>query len=397
MATERFLLVHPEIHLSFAAAETHSLLQITRCRYIFETLEGVRITEREKEVPLLTVLETEKDAVDYLLSRSMLVSYAILLPQINESVEQLFAREEKRTKYMKYRIDVVSYKRKLQIQEKLALMDTVSHMLKDKSVCLKTPDIIACIIEYDSRVITGILHAKSNRKHLLHKYCIKKREFIGTTAMDNEIAFIMANLAQVSDKSIVFDCFNGTGSILIPCAALGACVLGADSNPKQYKGLSTFHTNRKIRTLQPGTDIYTNFHQFNLYKKAILFCISDIFEEPILRRGVIDAMICDPPYGRRESTKKTPFTAVTTSNISDKYIISSLSFIKRMFEHASYLLKSNGFLCFFVPHRTEYFLPNNIDLFSEFSTTKFILICTCRQYLNALYSRTLFLYKRTVE
>ncbi|KAI5184545.1 tRNA (guanine10-N2)-methyltransferase [Nematocida homosporus] len=390
--SERFLLIHPNIYLSFLAAEVHSILQITKDTYLFETLAGKTISITETNPPLLTVLKTQRKTLDFLLSRSVLVSKALYIPEPSETTAAFFQRQD--NPQHTYRINVTSYTRKLSAAAKVTLMEELEPILGLRTANLTQPQTIIEIIETPTQTITGILYQESQRKDLL-QYSLKNRAFIGTTAMDNEISFILANLAQVIPQSIVLDCFAGTGSLLLPCAILGALVVGLDSNPKQYQGLTKPHQNPKIRTLQPGTNIYTNFHQFQVNHQVLCFGLANIFSTPILRPTTIDAIICDPPYGRRESTNinlpiPTPTTNhKTNTDSNDFYFDSAWPFVQQLFQQAAICLKPNGFLCFFIPHANTNDLPvkmTNLDIFTE--------ICRCPQYLNSVYSRTAFVYQK---
>jgi tRNA (guanine10-N2)-methyltransferase len=46
---------------------------------------------------------------------------------------------------------------------------------------------------------------------------LKKRPYLGPTSTDHEIAFLMANQANIKDGDLVYDPFVGTGSIAIAC------------------------------------------------------------------------------------------------------------------------------------------------------------------------------------
>lgn len=52
-------------------------------------------------------------------------------------------------------------------------------------------------------------------------YDLRERKYLGPTSTDNRLAFIMSNLAQVSEGDIVYDPFAGTGSLLIPPSYFG--------------------------------------------------------------------------------------------------------------------------------------------------------------------------------
>ncbi|KAJ1456461.1 hypothetical protein M885DRAFT_174064 [Pelagophyceae sp. CCMP2097] len=74
----------------------------------------------------------------------------------------------------------------------------------------------------------GRVVATTQRRHLVYEYDLKKRIFLGPTALDNELALLMASVSLCRRRSVVLDPFVGTGSILVACALVGAFCFGAD-------------------------------------------------------------------------------------------------------------------------------------------------------------------------
>lgn len=62
-------------------------------------------------------------------------------------------------------------------------------------------------------------------RSILPTYQLKSRTYLGPTAMDAEMAFLMSNQGLARPGSIVFDPFVGTGSILISAAHFGALTM----------------------------------------------------------------------------------------------------------------------------------------------------------------------------
>lgn len=66
-------------------------------------------------------------------------------------------------------------------------------------------------------------------RRLLPTYQLKSRGYLGPTAMDAEMVFLMANQGLAQPGKLVYDPFVGTGSILVAAAHFGAmtmvCVL----------------------------------------------------------------------------------------------------------------------------------------------------------------------------
>lgn len=74
------------------------------------------------------------------------------------------------------------------------------------------------------RIFFGREIGGADRK-LIPTYQLKSRAYLGPTAMDAEMAFLMANQALAAPGKLVYDPFVGTGSILVGAAHLGAMTM----------------------------------------------------------------------------------------------------------------------------------------------------------------------------
>ena len=50
-------------------------------------------------------------------------------------------------------------------------------------------------------------------RDLIARYSLKQRSYIGSTSMDAQLAFLMANMAQIGPSDLVLDPFVGTGQL----------------------------------------------------------------------------------------------------------------------------------------------------------------------------------------
>lgn len=104
-------------------------------------------------------------------------------------------------------------------------------------VNLLNPDHRFCLMDNDDygannglpsvvqrRIFFGREVGAADRK-ILQTYQLKSRKYLGPTAMDAEMAFLMANQAQVKPGKLVYDPFVGTGSILIAASHFGAMTM----------------------------------------------------------------------------------------------------------------------------------------------------------------------------
>ncbi|KAJ9447136.1 tRNA (guanine(10)-N2)-methyltransferase-like protein [Diplonema papillatum] len=127
-------------------------------------------------------------------------------------------------------------------------------------------------------------------RKFLDRYSLKTRKYIGTTTMVPELCMLMCNEAGVKKNSLVWDPCCGTGSVLVSAAHYGGLPFGSDID------------GRVLGTRQNG--IFSNCEQYGFPPVEL---IRLDLSQPTLRPGVVevfDAIITDPPYGRRESRKR---------------------------------------------------------------------------------------------
>lgn len=143
---------------------------------------------------------------------------------------------------------------------------------------------------------------------------LKKRKYIGAgavaasrvgpTSTCAELAFLMSNQVLSRKGAVMWDCFAGTGSLLIAATAHGSHCIGTDIDVRVLKG---------IKRGKRGDCVRTNFDQYGLrYPELIRADLSALplrFDGWWSRsRGVtrsIDGILCDPPYGIRAGARKT--------------------------------------------------------------------------------------------
>jgi len=100
--------------------------------------------------------------------------------------------------------------------------------MADRKVDLHHPDIAFKLIEvYKFQDNTsGVLKSYFAvelmvNPNIFNQFSLPQRAYLGPTTTDNELAFLMANQALVSKKSLVYDPFCGTCGILLICSHLG--------------------------------------------------------------------------------------------------------------------------------------------------------------------------------
>ena len=193
----------------------------------------------------------------------------------------------------------------------------------------------------------GIEVAKSKIKRcsFYHKYSLCDREYLGPTTTDIELAFLMANQAQISENSFVLDPFVGTGGILLAASHFKAICYGGDIDIRVLKGLGVGRSTKNTQA-----DIFTNFKNYNFLRPEIFRCDTS---NPCLRKiGFFDAVICDPPYGVRAGSRKS--VKKTTE------VYESLDVFNDLLEFAASMLRIGGRLVYLLPTERAQYNPKGI-------------------------------------
>ncbi|KAG6682501.1 hypothetical protein I3842_13G145200 [Carya illinoinensis] len=239
------------------------------------------------------------------------------------------------------------------------------------------------------RIFFGREVGGADRK-LLPTYQLKSRTYLGPTAMDAEIAFLMANQALATPGKLVYDPFVGTGSILIAAAHFGAMTMGADID---------------IRVVRdgrgPDCNVWSNFKQYGLPMPVALLRADNNL--PPWRPGlkeIFDAIICDPPYGVRAGGRKSggrkllkgtvdPYTVPDdkrTDHIPSTAAYSLVECVHDLLDLAARMIVMGGRLVFFYPVLRE---DDHVEDHHYPEHPCFKLIAASEQILSSRYSRVL--------
>ncbi|XP_051146506.1 uncharacterized protein LOC127262048 [Andrographis paniculata] len=300
-----------------------------------------------------------------------------------------------------FRITVDSFGKAMSSHEQNAWFQKLTFIPFKGRVNLKNPDHKFCLMDNDDygdnnglppivkrRIFFGREVGASDRK-ILQKYQLKSRRYLGPTAMDAEMAFLMANQAQVKPGKLVFDPFVGTGSILIAAAHYGAMTMGADIDIRVVRDGRS-----------PDCNVWSNFKQYGLPMPISLLRADNNL--PPWRTGLkemFDAIICDPPYGVRAGGRKSggrkllkgavdPYTVPDekrTDHIPSTAPYSLMECIHDLLDLAARMLVLGGRLVYFYPVLRDEDSPE--PSFPEHPCFK--LAATCEQILSYRYSRVL--------
>ncbi|KAL2491008.1 methyltransferase [Abeliophyllum distichum] len=300
-----------------------------------------------------------------------------------------------------FKITVESFGKVISFHEQNIRLQKLAFIPFKGRVNLKNPDHKFFLMDNDDygsenglppiverRIFFGREIGAADRK-ILQTYQLKSRKYLGPTAMDAEMAFLMANQAQVRTGKLVYDPFVGTGSILIAAAHFGAMTMGADID---------------IRVVRdgrgPDCNVWSNFKQYELPMPLSLLRADNNL--PPWRSGlkeVFDAIICDPPYGVRAGGRKSggrkllkgvvaPYTVPDdkrTGHIPSTAPYSLVECVHDLLDLAARMLVPGGRLVYFYP-----VLRDNESVDPNFPEHPcFELIASCEQILSYRYSRVL--------
>lgn len=303
-----------------------------------------------------------------------------------------------------FRIIVDSFGKAISFKDQTSRIQGMSYIPFKGRVDLRNPEHKFWLIEtddyesnnglppiVDKRIFFGREVGAADRS-LLPTYQLKSRNYLGPTAMDAEVAFLMANQAQAMPGKLVYDPFVGTGSILVAAAHFGAMTMGADID---------------IRVVRdgrgPDCNVWSNFKQYGLQMPVSLLRADNNL--PPWRPGlkeIFDAIICDPPYGVRAGGRKSggrkllkgtvgPYTVPDDKRVG--HIPSTAAYslaecIHDLLDLAAKMLVPGGRLVYFYPVLRDSDTTATLDV--EFPKHPcFKLIASCEQMLSYRYSRVL--------
>ncbi|KAF8052028.1 hypothetical protein N665_1625s0003 [Sinapis alba] len=182
-------------------------------------------------------------------------------------------------------------------------------------------------IPFERRIFFGRKVGFADRK-LLPTFQQKSRTYLVPTAMDAEMAFLMANQAKATSGKLVYDPFVGTWSILVSAARFGAMTMYGLPMP-----VALLRMDNNLPPWRSGL------------------------------KKIFDAIICDPPYGVRAGGRISggrkilrgtvdPYTVPDdkrTDHIPSTGAYSLVECVHDLFHLAARMLVMKGRLVFFFP------------------------------------------------
>jgi tRNA (guanine10-N2)-methyltransferase len=226
-------------------------------------------------------------------------------------------------------------------------------------------------------------------RSILQRYALPNRKYLGPTSMDPELAFLMAIQGGARKGSIAMDPFVGTGSVLVACAHYGAYTLGVDIDARVIKLGKTDSKGQSVNG-------WTNFRDYSL-PPPIGLLMADLNNIPFRSwniEGLLDAIVCDPPYGVRAGGKKLSSDRAIkvydkATHIPKKDPYSMGECLKDLVEFGAKTLAINGRLVFWLPAADGYYKEEELPCHPSME-----LIANSEQILTSKYSRRLLTMKK---
>lgn len=250
--------------------------------------------------------------------------------------------------------------------------------------CISSPDAHLQLV-YDgvsdpTRFLFGFRLASPGNpgmRRTMQRYSLPQRAFLGPTTMDNELAVIMCNIAQVRPGDFVYDPFCGTCSILITATAMGCYCLGADLDLKILRG-------KKMKSY------VDSYRQYGLQYCDLVW--QDINAPALGSPGAIDHIITDPPYQIRASGRTGDDGAKNNDFGANCERCSAAKLYLRLVQTAAKLLRKGGRLVFWlpVPASHAHFDESDVPVCEGMT-----LLCYPIQVLSSKYGRRLICYEKT--
>lgn len=213
-----------------------------------------------------------------------------------------------------FRILVETFGKKISLADKVERIEKLDFLPFQGVINLKTPEVTFHYYEYFGRdqksvpedpfqIVFGRWIADSSNRKDISKFSLKTRKFIANTTMEPTLAFLMSNIAKVGPNDLVYDPFVGSGSLLVSAAFLGAFIFGSDIDYQLLHGLAKpSRCGEKKRSHDES--VRSNLKQYNLQSKYLDVICADSSLSLLKNDIQFDAIVTDPPYGKREARER---------------------------------------------------------------------------------------------
>jgi len=325
-----------------------------------------------------------------------------------------------------FKVRMESFGGTVSSSEQLEMIYSIEKFLKIKgTVRMKDPELVIWVARVMEQGWQGLPNIAPPCYYMMRevaltdrravgKYDLKQRRFLGPTSMEAEMALIMANMAMARKGSLIYDPFVGTGSVIVAAAHFGAYTFGMDIDMRILRPAVMGEIKRCKKTGEI-LDILTNFKDYDLPEPiALLRADSHMLPFHGALRNVVDAILCDPPYGVRAGGRKSGGSLHVRKRMKameekgEKYEIQDhqkaahipSTGVYRMGECLKDLLDMAGKMLT-MGGRLVYFLPVAVDLYDEEkhvpSHPMLELVANSEQGLTQKWSRRLVTMRKCKE
>lgn len=392
-------------HVGFRLAELESVAELA--------LRGVvDLSGYSDESPYLVVrMEESDDEVAAWIGRCVLARGVYELWGQGADYEALHRDVQERGRFLEYRERYMRDSFKFEFEcyrgnskaNRVKQIESFGYLGFEGKIDMKRPQQVYTVLEEyvpvsenESSTVPvmlrfGRLIGRSDRS-AMEKYDLKKRPYKGTTSFEAELSLVSCNIAKVAPGTIMYDPFAGTGSFLVAGGHYGALVMGSDIDGRMIRGNGA------------AQNISSNFKKYGESGKFLDVMTMDFTHNALRSSLQIDTIVCDPPYGIRESIKvlgaRDPERFVGKENVEidgkkaylhrdyipskKPYALDSL--LDDILQFASERLPINGRLAFWMPTANDENIETIIPLHENLE-----LKYNCVQEFNK-WSRRLLVY-----
>ncbi|BFZ54716.1 hypothetical protein PYCC9005_001753 [Savitreella phatthalungensis] len=302
---------YPRSFQSFRIPELSSLAELASCE--------IRFVAEEDELVLFQVQDDNQ--ARQVVSRSIICKGVFRVYAQGRDWEALDAEVKQCPEYpftefahdsYKFQVETTGVGKHSDRDEVRQVIEDLQHLDFKGSVDLKCPQTTWTLIDRRSEN-ASILFTRlvgHSARHLVDRFSLKKREYLGNTSMESRVSLLTANMALARPGALCYDPFCGTGSFLLTCSAFGATTLGSDIDGRMIRGTPspngrTAYSSRKKALHKEGSlpDLPGSFRQYNMLQLLMDCIVFDVKHSPLRPSFKVDSVVSDPPYGVRAGAR----------------------------------------------------------------------------------------------
>lgn len=219
-------------YLNFGIIEFKALMRFYKINYSIDE-NFAYCAKTNPFMKFYTEVELNSDIITRLYSRSVLIKCIYKLLASGNNFENFIKNVECEKdlgiledidSLKTFRFYVEGNEYSISKEEQFKIINSLEFLDFKAKVDLKNPERVFYINynKLNGEYLFGRVIGKvSNDVKFYVKYDLDKRKYLGPTSLDNKLAFVMCNLAEIDKGTVVYDPFTGTGSLLIPATYFG--------------------------------------------------------------------------------------------------------------------------------------------------------------------------------